>query len=117
MVVPKCHLPCIEQDFLKAATAMLEPKAKIIKSHVHDGKGQGGPESCAICLNPFKAGQTLLVMPCGNHMYHDKCTYGIVTQREFDTQFGCCCPECRQVFSEVTFFDVINRDLIALEDG
>lgn len=41
----------------------------------------------------------------------------IVAQREFDKQPGCSCPECRQVFSEVTFYDIINRYLIGLEDG
>ncbi|KAL7259649.1 hypothetical protein ACSBR1_005523 [Camellia fascicularis] len=52
-------------------------------------KGSEGQEECAICLEHFKNGQTLVHLPC-THRFHSRC---LVPCRHTNAHCPCCRKE------------------------
>lgn len=64
--------------------------AKLLPEIFHDDTAREGSSTCSICINEFKQGDRLKVLPHCHHIFHSKCILHWLTDCKN------CCPLCME---------------------
>ncbi|XVF18040.1 hypothetical protein REPUB_Repub10bG0177200 [Reevesia pubescens] len=100
LIAPRSFLNCRRRNLVKSVdTKMVEALPRVVFS---SARLSTTGETCAICLEDYKDGEILKVLPC-QHDFHSSCVDSWLTK------WGTFCPVCKLDMTTKIAYSEINR--------